>query len=179
MDTTATGSISYRETYDQQTLLWASRQITRFIWKEFVVSQAIVVTYLGVPAKSSNDLMSFQAVLASNGKETYAITYYKWHKGIRFHGLMGYSNALCDWNWFRGRGDSMKTTYLYTNTGLVGQYIYLVSTKRCINEGKVIESKGVYSNFLISAHIKAAIVECSPPVRKVAYSNPSWVRSET
>ena len=135
MDTTKIGTIFYRESRDQQTLRWASKEISRFIWKSFIATQAVVITYLAVPVKDSHNLMTFQAVLASDGKETYLISHYKWHPGIHEKGVMGYSNKLCDWNWFRGRGDSMKSTYLYTNTGFKGQYVFPVFTKRCMNEG--------------------------------------------
>ncbi|XP_066936659.1 uncharacterized protein [Clytia hemisphaerica] len=134
MDTTKIGTVFYRESRDQQTLGWASKEISRFIWKSFIAKQAVVFTFLGVPVKNSHNIMTFQAVLASDGKETYLISHYKWHPGIHEQGIMGYSNKLCDWNWFRGRGDSMKSTYLYTNTGFKGQYIFPVFTKRCMNE---------------------------------------------
>ena len=138
MDTTISGTVSYRESYDHKTLVWASDQISRFVWHKFIATQTIIITFLAVPVKGSANLMSFQGVLATDGNDTFLISYYKWHHGIHWQSIMGYSNKYCDWNWFRGTGDSIKTTYLYTNTGFMGQYIYKVNTRRCMNEGTYI-----------------------------------------
>ena len=135
MDTTSSGEVSYRESKEPQTLVWASEQISRFVWRRFLATQTIIVTYFKVPVKGSANLMTFQGVLATDGNDTFLISYYRLHFGIHWQGIMGYSNMHCDWNWFRGPGDSMKTTHLYTNTGFTGQYIYQVNTRRCMDEG--------------------------------------------
>ena len=133
MEIGKTGSISYRVTSDRQILTWTSKQISRFTWRTFNTKQAVVVTFIGVPVKNLHHLMSFQSVLASDGVSTYLIAYYKYR--IHDKAVMGYSNKMCDWNWFKGSGESMTSTYLYTNTGFMGQYIYPVSTKKCMDNG--------------------------------------------
>lgn len=134
--TNDSGAVFYRESFDVSYLSRATNDVRRYMGtEEFNGTHVVVITYSDVTVKRTRKLATFQAVLVSDGDVTYVILYYKSIGGIQ-DAVVGYSNGECDWNWFRGRKEEVSKIFKYTNTGYMGQYIFPVSTKHCINSGK-------------------------------------------
>ena len=76
-----------------------------------------------------NNSMTVKLVIASNGKETFAVLNRQQHLNRPF--IFGYSSQNCDW--FLFQPDNLVKT---GNTGYLGQYIFKISTNSCMHDGK-------------------------------------------
>jgi len=68
-------------------------------------------------------------VIASDGRETFVLLNRQQHVNRPF--VFGYSSQNCDW--FLVQPETLVET---GNTGYFGQYIFKISTKQCMHEGK-------------------------------------------
>ena len=134
LETHNSSVVLFHEASDSQTRTRANKEIGAYTQKTFNASHIVIITYKDVFYRSSlQHPAKFQAVLVSDGAKTFIILYYK-SVGQLKRAVVGYSNAKCDWNWFRGKRE-ISNMHLYTNTGFTGQYIFPVTTNQCMNEG--------------------------------------------
>ena len=131
LDTRKGGIIYYRETSNRTIMINISRDIhTAGLDKSFIPTSAIIVTYSNVAAYSPSHLKhTFQIVLASNGRLTYAVLNYK--QLDKSSGRVRYSERGCV-NTTTFVPKSLSQTLVSTGNVRVGRHAYLLTSNNCL-----------------------------------------------
>lgn len=127
-DTSISGSIYYRETF-QPDILQRTEIDVQLLHQNFTPTQAVIVTYHEVPLRSDPLLKhTFQVIIASNGTLTYAV--FNFIKLDRSHGLFGFAEKIC---YIKEQEANPYTHNLSedTNVDSKGKFVYLLTRENC------------------------------------------------
>ena len=124
------GIIYYRETSNRTIMSNISRDIiTAYLDKMFIPTSAIIVTYSNVPTYRYGHLRhTFQAVLASNGKLTYAVLNYK--RLDKSADLAQYTERGCV-NARTFVSSSLSRTLVSTGNVRIGRHAFFLTSRKC------------------------------------------------
>lgn len=123
--------IYYRETFDSRIFSLVNKDLGRYGVKNFTCFQAVIVTFFNMLGAfyKLGDSDTFQTVIATNGKETYAIFNYN-----RLDNpdciVAGYAEMYCS----KYSMDCKKVSYT-SNVGIPGRHV-LKLTSVCRTTGK-------------------------------------------
>ncbi|XP_057299219.1 uncharacterized protein LOC130629862 [Hydractinia symbiolongicarpus] len=126
-------AIYVRETFDISFLNLTSMHVRIYSNDQFVATHAFVVTYIHLPIKSSTTAHgnTFQVVLLSNDKQTYAILTYQ-HLHYRAS-VAGFNEKYCFSKVFANNSYS-RDLQRTSNIGIPGRHVFLLTTNCAVPE---------------------------------------------